>query len=83
MISRYGTKRVMLSVILLCSLRYGFYSQMTTAWQTVAIEFFGGWCIGLFFAAMTTHASNIAPEGSGTKMVTLAFAAYMGVGEFL
>ena len=37
----------------------------------------------LFFAAMTTHASNIAPEGSGTKMVTLAFAAYMGVGEFL
>ncbi|TRY69999.1 hypothetical protein TCAL_07338 [Tigriopus californicus] len=80
LVRRFGAKNIMNSVLLLFCLRFFYYSQMIGPWDTIYIEFFNGWCVALFFPAMTTFATKVAPDGAALTMTALAFAAYEGVG---
>lgn len=50
-LSKIGEKKAMQIVLFLYALRFGYYSQMTSPWQTVYIEFISGGCQGLFMPA--------------------------------
>lgn len=81
LVRRFGARNIMNSVLLLFCLRFFYYSRLVSPWDTTFIEFFNGWCVALFFPAMTTFATKVAPEGAALTMTALAFAAYEGVGK--
>ena len=47
------------------SLRLLLYSALTNPWHSLAVESLNGVTFGIFYAAMTSYAHIIAPQGYG------------------
>ena len=82
-INTFGVKSVMNLVLVLISIRYGFYSGLTSPSQTLYLEFFNGWIIALLSPVITLYAAKVAPKNAATTMTALAYAVYDGVGKCL
>ncbi len=67
-------------VLLLWCLRFLLFGMLSDPWLMLPLEFFGGWCVALAFPIMNAVAAGAAPEGTQATAVTIAMAAYDGIG---
>lgn len=66
-------------VPLLISIRFFLYSVVTNPWWVLPVELFSA-TYGLFYSAMTSHASLVAPPGSKATVLGLVDASF-GIGN--
>ena len=64
MLRKLGHGATMTLVLAAFSLRLLLYSALTNPWHSLAVESLNGVTFGIFYAAMTSYAHIIAPQGS-------------------
>ena len=74
--AKLGSEVVMNMSLLLFALRYVFYSQLTSPWSTLYLEFVFGWIVALCLPSIITFANRESPPGTETTMTALAYAVY-------
>ena len=69
-------------VIAVFGLRYVLYYAISNPWWFLPVELLNGFTFGIFYATMTSYASEVAPPGSQATLQGVVGAAFEGVGEY-
>lgn len=80
LLKRIGHTHAMSLVLVTMSVRFLLYAWLVNPWWVLPIELCQGITYGVFYASMTSYASEIAPKGAGSTMQGLVGAVYEGVG---
>ena len=79
-IKKFGSVKVMNTILFIYALRMFFYASMISPWQVVMIEWIHGPIVGLFYPILTSTAYEISPPGLSTTTISIA-AFVEGIGK--
>ncbi|CAL4108286.1 unnamed protein product, partial [Meganyctiphanes norvegica] len=79
-INKLGHANCMSLVIGVFGVRYMLYYIVSNPWYFLPLELLNGFTFGIFYATMTSYASEVAPPGTEATMQGFAGAAFEGVG---
>ncbi|XP_022902451.2 major facilitator superfamily domain-containing protein 6-A [Onthophagus taurus] len=82
-LKRIGHVHAMTVILCVMGIRFVLYSVISNPWYFLPIELLNGVTYGLFYAAMASYASIVAPPGTETTMQGLFGAVFEGVGVSL
>ncbi|XP_063608219.1 major facilitator superfamily domain-containing protein 6-like [Penaeus indicus] len=79
-IKKLGHVHAMSLVIGMFGIRYILYYTIVNPWVFLPIELLNGFTFGIFYATMTSYASQVAPSGTEATMQGIVGAAFEGIG---
>ncbi|XP_045109294.1 major facilitator superfamily domain-containing protein 6-A-like [Portunus trituberculatus] len=75
-----GHANAMSLVVAVFGLRYVLYYAISNPWVFLPVELLNGFTFGIFYATMTSYASQVAPPGMQATLQGIVGASFEGIG---